>query len=70
MPKITARLFGGFELADAEGEELTLGTRKARILLAFLIVEGHVWHSREKLASLFWGDRAQTQAHNSLNQAL
>jgi DNA-binding SARP family transcriptional activator len=70
MPKITARLFGDFELKDAVGEELTLGTRKARALLAFLIVEGGQWHSRERLAGLLWGDRAQIQARNSLSQAL
>ena len=70
MPKIKARLFGGFELKDADGEELTLSTRKARALLAFLIVESGQWHSRERLAGLLWGDRAQTQARNSLNQAL
>ena len=67
---ITARLFGGFELSDANGEELTLSTRKARGLLAFLIVEDGRWHSREGLAGLLWGERAQTQARNSLNQAL
>lgn len=70
MPKITARVFGGFELRDVGGEELTLGTRKARALLAFLIVESAQWHPRERLAAMFWGDRAQTQARNSLNQAL
>ena len=70
MSKITARLFGGFELSDANGGELTLSTRKARGLLAFLIVEDGRWHSREGLASLLWGERAQTQARNSLSQAL
>ena len=67
MPKITARMFGGFELRDVGGEELTLGTRKARALLAFLIIESGQWHPRERLAGMFWGDRAQTQARNSLN---
>lgn len=70
MPTIAARLFGGFELTDADGKELTLTTRKARALLAFLLVEAGQWHSRERLAGLLWGDRAQTQARNSLNQAL
>jgi DNA-binding SARP family transcriptional activator/tetratricopeptide (TPR) repeat protein len=70
MPKITARLFGGFELKNEDGEELTFSTRKARALLAFLIAESGQWHSRERLAGLLWGDRAQTQARNSLNQAL
>jgi len=50
MPKIKARLFGGFELKDEDGEELTLSTRKSRALLAFLIVESGQWHSRERLS--------------------
>mgnify|MGYP001826290427 CR=1 FL=1 len=70
MPKIKARLFGSFELKDENGEELTLSTRKARALLAFLVTESGQWHSRERLAGLLWGDRSQTQARNSLNQAL
>lgn len=67
---ISARLFGGFELRNSNGEELTLGTRKARALLAFLIIERGQWHSRGRLAGLLWGDRAHTQARNSLSQAL
>ena len=70
MSKITARLFGGFELRRNDGTELTLNTRKTRALLAFLIAESGQWHSRERLAGLLWGDSAQTQARNSLNQAL
>jgi DNA-binding SARP family transcriptional activator len=70
MSKIAARLFGGFELRSGDGKELTLSTRKARALLAFLVVESGQWHSREKLAGLLWADSAQTQARNSLNQAL
>lgn len=70
MPQLVARLFGGMELRDSHGRELTLGTRKTRALLAFLIVEADRWHSRERLAALLWGGRGATQARNSLNQAL
>ncbi len=70
MSMITARLIGGVELTNSDGAELKLATRKARALLAFLILEKGRWHPRDKLASLLWGDRGQTQARNSLNQAL
>jgi DNA-binding SARP family transcriptional activator/tetratricopeptide (TPR) repeat protein len=70
MSMITARLLGGVDFRDADGGELKLSTRKARALLAFLIIENDRWHTRDKLAALLWGDRGQTQARNSLNQAL
>ncbi len=70
MPQIIAQLFGGMELRDADGRELIIETRKARALLAYLIVECSRWHSRERLAGLLWGERGETQARNSLNQAL
>jgi len=70
MPQIVAHLFGGMELRDAQGRELIVETRKARALLAFLMVESGRWHTRERLAGLPWGERGETQARNSLNQAL
>ena len=70
MQKIIARLFGGMELRDAQGRELIIGTRKTRALLAYLLLESGRWHARERLAGLLWGDRSETQARNSLNQAL
>jgi TolB-like protein len=70
MPKITARQFGGFELKDQQGNQLTLSTRKARGLLAFLIAEADKWHARERLAGLLWSDRQQAQARHSFSQAL
>src|SRR5262245_56812317 len=70
MPRIVAHLFGGMELRDAEGHELSVDSRKARAILAILIVESGRWHARERLAGLLWGERGETQARNSLNQAL
>ena len=66
----TARLLGGVDFKDAEGAELKLSTRKGRALLAVLIIEKDRWHTRDKLAALLWRERGQTQARNSLNQAL
>ena len=70
MSEIQARLFGGFELNDGDGVELRLGTRKARALFSFLIVEADRWHTRDRLAGLLWSDRQQAQARHSLTQAL
>jgi TolB-like protein len=70
MPQLYARLLGGLELYDDNGDELSLAARKARALLAFLIVEQEKWHTRERLADLLWGDRQQAQARHSLTQAL
>ena len=54
MPQLYARLLGGLEFYDDNGDELSLAARKARALLAFLIVEREKWHTRERLAGLFW----------------
>lgn len=70
MPRIHARLLGGFELRSQHGHELTLATRKSRALLAFLITEADKWHTRERLAGLLWSDRQPAQARHSLTQAL
>ena len=70
MTCLRARLFGGFELSDSDGAELKLSTRKARVLLAFLIVEADRWHTPDRLAGLLWSDRQQAQARHSLTQAL
>ena len=70
MPQLCARLLGGLEFYDDNGGELSLATRKARALLAFLIVEREKWHTREHLADLLWSDRQQAQARHSLTQAL
>jgi TolB-like protein len=70
MARLHARLLGSFEFNDEDGGELRLATRKARALLAFLIVESDKWHTRDQLADLLWSDRQQTQARHSLTQAL
>jgi TolB-like protein/DNA-binding SARP family transcriptional activator len=68
--QIKARLLGQVQFLDGKDRELRLATRKARALLAFLIVEADRWHARDKLSGLLWGDRQQAQARHSLTQAL
>jgi len=45
-------------------------THKAQSLLAYLILHRHRPHSRDELATLFWGDRDQVHARHSLATAL
>lgn len=64
-----ATVFGGFRLALPDGADATPRAKKTRALLAFLLVTRRPC-SRERLASLLWGDRADEQAKASLRQAL
>jgi len=63
-------LLGGFALESGDGGELTLPTRKDRLLLAYLALSAGTPHTRDRLAGLLWGDRAEAQARDSLRQAL
>lgn len=63
-------LFGGFDLRRRDGTAVALPTRKAQLLLAYLALPAGLLHPREKLATLFWGDRGDEQARGSLRNAL
>jgi TolB-like protein len=63
-------LLGGFSFETADGAKLTLPTRKDKLLVACLALSGGRPQSRERLAGLLWGDRAETQARDSLKQSL
>lgn len=63
------RLLGGFEV-QIHGEVLVKPSyEKGRALLAYLAAEGG-WHSREKLASLFWPGLTRESARNNLRLVL
>lgn len=66
----TLRTLGELSLQDAAGQPVRLRTRKGLLLLAFLAAEPKRSWSREHLASVFWGDRMDQQARNSLRSAL
>src|SRR5262249_28251160 len=55
-------LFGGFELRRSGGEVIDLPGQKERALLAVLALRPGASQSRDKLAGLLWGDRAEKQA--------
>jgi len=63
-------LLGGFALESGNGRELTLPTRKDRLLLAYLALSAGKPQTRDRLAGLLWGDRAEAQARDSLKQSL
>jgi len=63
-------LFGGIRLENASGEVLSTSLRKAEALLAYLAMAPGKTASREKLATLLWGESDQQRARQSLRQAL
>ncbi len=61
-------LLGRFYI-ERQAQRIRLSTRKTESLLAYLILHPQR-HGREKLAALFWGDSSDTEARNSLRNAL
>ena len=70
MGRLDVRLLGGFEARFDTGQKVSLPTRKAEALLAYLALAPGKTRSRDQLASLLWSDRADAQARSSLRQAL
>jgi len=70
MVGVKVTLLGGFEARLASGTELSLPTRKARALLAYLSVHRAQSHSRDKLAALLWSEKSDRHARGSLRHAL
>lgn len=69
-PKLQLLLLGRFEVRAPNGDEVTFSLRRARALLAYLLVERRTRHSRDQLATLLWGESQQQQARQSLRQLL
>lgn len=69
-PSFALNLLGGFELRRREGAPVSLPTRKAQLLLAYLALPAGRSHAREKLGLLLWGDRLDEQARGSLRNTL
>ena len=53
--RVRVRLLGGFDLSDADGNPLTLQSKRARQLLAFLLTEPGT-HQRALVVGTFWPD--------------
>jgi DNA-binding SARP family transcriptional activator len=63
-------ILGGFEVWNPAGLPVKLSTRKAQGLLAYLAARAGVECERDVLAGLFWGNRDDDHARNSLRQTL
>jgi DNA-binding SARP family transcriptional activator len=70
MALVSLALLGGFHARLDAGPALTLPTRKAQAVLAYLALPLGRAHPRDKLAALLWGDRPETLARKSLRQTL
>ncbi|HVT02428.1 MAG TPA: response regulator [Thermoanaerobaculia bacterium] len=70
MSHISLTLLGGFDARLSSGVSMRLPTRKGQALLAYLALRAGAMHSREKLASLLWGETGEEQARHSLRQTL
>src|SRR5436190_12785889 len=68
MGRLSLAFLGGPEIRHA-GRLITLPTRKALALLAYLAVEGGV-HSREKLTAIFWPESDSAQGRATLRSTL
>src|SRR5262245_22459670 len=63
-------LLGGVQARLDTGDVLSLPSRKAQALLAYLGVHAGQAHPREKLAALLWGESREAQARDGLRHAL
>ena len=70
MAALTLCLLGGFDVWGGPEAVRTALPKKAQALLAFLALQPEQRHSREKLATLLWGNSGSEQARHSLRQTL
>ena len=72
LAHVTLRVLGTFALEANVGRPIALSirSRKARALLAYLAMKPDYRARREELATLFWGDNPDALARQSLRQCL
>ena len=70
MATLRLTLLGGFRIASAKGAVLSLPTRKAQALVAYLALPAGRRHGRDTLAELLWGDSELEQARLNFRQCL
>jgi DNA-binding SARP family transcriptional activator/TolB-like protein len=72
LSRVTLRLLGTFAIEANVGRPIpiTVRSRKARALLAYLAMKPDYRAGREELATLFWGDNPDSVARHSLRQCL
>jgi DNA-binding SARP family transcriptional activator/TolB-like protein len=67
---LQASLVGGFRLTTLDGRDLTPRARKAAAIVGYLLLSGGPTARRERIASLLWSEKGETQARDSLRQCL
>jgi DNA-binding SARP family transcriptional activator len=70
MSALHIHLFGRLRVVGSDGLSEVRVTRAIQRLLAYLLLERHRTHCREKLASLLWNDYAEDRARTCLRTAL
>lgn len=68
--KATISLFGGFAIAAPNGLPVTISSKKAQGLIAYLALAPGCSATRDKLVGVLWSDRDDEHARNSLRQVL
>ena len=67
--KLEVKLLGKFEVSG-DGKPITISSRPAQSLFAYLILSAGTSHRREKLAGLLWPDSLEGTARDNLRHAL
>jgi DNA-binding SARP family transcriptional activator/predicted ATPase len=70
MSLFALQLLGSYQICLDEQVIAAVESDKARALLAYLALEKDRHHSREKLVGLFWPEKDEAHARDSLSQAL
>lgn len=70
MGPLRITLLGGFEIRTGAGEPVSLPSRNAQAILAFLAMSAGRAQARDKLATLLWGGSGTDHARASLRQTL
>jgi DNA-binding SARP family transcriptional activator/TolB-like protein/Flp pilus assembly protein TadD len=70
-PRFELQLLGGFDFRSTQSHDaIVISTKKARALLAYVAMHEPMRVSRERLATLFWPDRADRQARQNLRKCI
>jgi len=67
---LQATMFGSFRVADADGKEILISSKRAQAVLALLCLSPGQPIEREQLSQLLWRGKFRAQARASLRQTL
>jgi DNA-binding SARP family transcriptional activator len=70
MERLEITLFGTLGVQSAGDAQMQFPSGKVKHLFAYLLLNRHTIHPRERLAGLFWGDEDDHRARHCLNTAL